>query len=933
MDNSLPFTPPPHYVSSSNLPRRTPSRAATSQTSGESSIARRATTSRSTSGRVQKTKSKKRRPGLSINTNVTRPRARPEEIPAAQLPAVQVPAQSPGWQNPVQNSPTRFPATYLDVTRRNTVRKSITPENLMYFAPPPGSSVYSSRPSSRGELSPKNPFKRRSKARESVASDISFGNGFRGRTPSNASHLRVEDSLAPDSANTMTSHRSRGWWNVITTPFENATMSREWSAQPGARDAPAVPAIPAQYASSTLIPSRQNTQMSRQSNASSTLSPNDREVPILFAGSPIPSNPASMNGVVQEEIAEIVPPQQRNVMPSLPFQPTGRTPPSGRDDFSPTGIVTGQGTVAAAPTIVNVVIHQGQSAQAQDSFVSREQPTQHRALPNITIVTEQQRNQLPTVTLSESSPTRNSVRRSVHNQFAKTVRFLTPRSSRAVEPGISSPPSERSSTSDVYFNSPPKNSASSSFASSKSRKSSLFSLFRKKSARSDEEDIEMPYYVYYANEKEVSAGTGAKLGKKNKKLQSKKDKKKSKRRTCCMFCCIFLLVCLALLGLIVGLAVGLTRHHGSSVTWVNITNYPGIPTGELTIVRPNIVSVQSGCVSPATMWSCDVPPEQQSALRPNDPDQPNFNLQIIYSTQGQPAPTSSPTPPNDEDEQFLGNTTDGNSAPFQGESTPFYISFLPANSTGQSAKKVKRQGIGAVNNIATSKTAAATSVIPATSVIATPTATTPFPNLQTAIPRPSLNPDGTPEPANLLPFPAAQPLRLFNRGQANEHYGFYTYFDRNIFLRSDNPDPKASPVPADATGGSSQSGANFVCTWAQTRYLVQIWTKLNSTSLLSSEAGGRPGKFPYPVTITLDRHGGDDRVKTLVCWALQVNGQLNMTARQFQLENRAVNGTIINPSTGPFSGTGPPVTFADGGPGGVDGGTGGCHCKWQNFQL
>jgi hypothetical protein len=209
-----------------------------------------------------------------------------------------------------------------------------------------------------------------------------------------------------------------------------------------------------------------------------------------------------------------------------------------------------------------------------------------------------------------------------------------------------------------------------------------------------------------------------------------------------------------------------------------------------------------------------------------------------------------------------------------------------------------------------------------------------IPDLATLIPQPSLNPDGSPPPANLLPsaLPTNQPLRLFNRGLPTEHYGFYNYFDRNIFLKTNTFVSADEDVPADENGGSTQVGANVRCTWSNTRFLVQIWTKKNSTSLLAKASSGsklangdfiQPGSFPYPVTITMDRHGGDQSTKMLYCWGMDVTGKLNTTERQFQLEDRSFGGTIIDPSAGVFGNltTGP----------GIDGGSGGCSCKWQNF--
>jgi hypothetical protein len=276
-----------------------------------------------------------------------------------------------------------------------------------------------------------------------------------------------------------------------------------------------------------------------------------------------------------------------------------------------------------------------------------------------------------------------------------------------------------------------------------------------------------------------------------------------------------------------------------------------------------------------------------------------------------------PSPPSIDDQTFLGNTTDNNALPFEGETTPFYITVILPNTTSTSGTKVKRD----------------TASSPSSTI-------NDIPDVAETIPTPALNPDGSPPPATLLPTPTNQPIRFYNRGRDDEHYGFYTYFDRSIFLRSNLIQNDTQVVPGDEDGGSPEIDASVRCTWSDTRFLVQIWTNRNKTSLLSTESTGsnlsggdfkRPGSFPYPVTITLDRHGGGLNTKMLYCFGMELNGKLNVTDPQFQGENRAFNGTIINPSEGPFKPP-PVVSTADGGPGGIDGGTGGCFCKWQNWS-
>jgi hypothetical protein len=440
-----------------------------------------------------------------------------------------------------------------------------------------------------------------------------------------------------------------------------------------------------------------------------------------------------------------------------------------------------------------------------------------------------------------------------------------------------------------------------------------------------------------------------------KKKQKQQKKEKNKRSRCCCWlscCCI---VFLALVAIIVALAVTLTRkkHHDipSPSQWLNLTGYPPIPTGMSTIAQPEAVEEESGCVSPATIWSCALPKEQQASITPNKPDQPNFKLNIIFDngtiadkskTQIAPrsvfnpvsagafirhkllhirdAPAASPAVPSLDDLRFLGNTTDDNKVPFEGEQTPFFISFEDPTPVS-SARLVRRAST-----------------------------TAGFEGIASSIPSPAANGDGTAAAASLLPLPSAQPLMLYDRGLPTEHYGFYNYFDRSIFLKSITPTNNSfGGVPADTNGGSTFDSATMRCVWAQTRFRVQIWTNAGSTKPLlqgsrtTSAASApsatstatptddlkRPGSFPYPVTVALDRHGGDQEKKMIYCHGMDKSGKISAADHKFVLEDRSFGGTAVNPSEGPFR----EVTVAtkDGGPGGIDGGHGGCQCQWANW--
>ena len=88
----------------------------------------------------------------------------------------------------------------------------------------------------------------------------------------------------------------------------------------------------------------------------------------------------------------------------------------------------------------------------------------------------------------------------------------------------------------------------------------------------------------------------------------------------------------------------------------------------------------------------------------------------------------------------------------------------------------------------------------------------------------------------------------------------------------------------------------------------------------------QPGSFPYPITITIDRHGGDPTLKMLYCYSMNDQGGLVATSGHINVENRGFGGTLINPAPNLFSNSSDPSL------GGFDGGTGGCGCQWTNFQ-
>ncbi|WYZ34929.1 hypothetical protein EsH8_I_001205 [Colletotrichum jinshuiense] len=416
-----------------------------------------------------------------------------------------------------------------------------------------------------------------------------------------------------------------------------------------------------------------------------------------------------------------------------------------------------------------------------------------------------------------------------------------------------------------------------------------------------------------------------------------------KRRRVCLGVCG---ASLALSILIIVLCVTLIpRNNGSAPVdsiFVNLTNFPPMPTGVLSMVGPDNTAAVTGCSSPSTVWSCALPKEEHDSVAPNRPNQPTFIMQIQWDNNtrnlwnvpnGEPprpgstsgkrdsniggiiaragsyirrqssAFTPSPSPPLFEEMYFLGNTTDDIvSDEKAGEPTPFYLSILKsANETVGPNVLNKRQASGESSGDFT---------IP--------------------LPPPDLDADGTGAPAQLFPRAVQQPVRLYDRGLPTEHYGFYTYFKRTIYLKSVttlNGTEGESNVPLDKDGGSRRNEAKFLVTWSQTRFLVQIWTRSeNNTQLLGTSNGddataeARPGTMPYPVTIKTDTHGGQSGEKFVWHWPVNDRQGIDTSSPKLLPNDIGFGGTTVNPRKDKNA------SF-----GGFDGGTGGCRCEWVNF--
>lgn len=423
----------------------------------------------------------------------------------------------------------------------------------------------------------------------------------------------------------------------------------------------------------------------------------------------------------------------------------------------------------------------------------------------------------------------------------------------------------------------------------------------------------------------------------------------------------------------------------ASSVWLNLTDFPPIPTGVATIVGADNSEEVTGCVSPATLWSCSLPPEQQAANEPQEANQPKFIFQIQYdnntrqlwdipngdaptpdtataaatSTKSSSSTTSAsrttstvtvastsatatstseasssddegsdlsrrddttlydtgiapnPSPPSYDEMWFLGNWTDGIvSDEKAGEPTPFYISFFtslngsagPNMLTSTTTTTTKRGDIGSGSDNGE--------------------------NVTDTLPSPILNADGTGAAAQLRPFPYQQPLRLYDRGLDTEHYGFYSYFNKTIYVNSVDNSTTSSSSSED--GGVLETSATWYATWTQTRFIVKIWTKktssggarlIGTTGSAASSNSSAPGSFPYPVTVGEDTHGGDLSLKSTFAYGVEADQHVNTSEAVSFTNNIGYGSAVVNPR----------LPDGDLSWGGVDGGMGGCRCEWVNW--
>ncbi|KAK8168541.1 hypothetical protein BKA80DRAFT_267178 [Phyllosticta citrichinensis] len=817
--------------------------------------------------------------------------------------------------------------------------------------------------------------------------------------------LYIDTNIPP------TPHRSRGWWNIITTPFEftprtpRFRFSTRSGSDRGGNTTPDVPMIPAAAAFSQRSPplhareetptraqspvldtSKEHVQTTKAPNSASTVFSPAMYSPASWEHSPANESPQTHDdlgistGVGSHETSGKSQPRPLSQsLQSETFSPDDRgTPATWGQGYGQTArpdpMQQGAGNV-----YINHHYHYNGVPFYRDGGPPP-RPARTETLRSTDTTPVLGVAALGAVLSARAVHKSNDPASTPHSMNATVEEEPSPQMLQAEHRNEYPRQAPAASTSTapqataLYFP-PPPNQAHSHTSEQSSR--SVFQFSKNKA----ENPVVIKHEFEKAPKMPRSKGAGGYWSlwpwKKQKNPQDPRDpkdpavKKKKKRRRCCCCCCLIFLILLIIMAALLGALLPRSHHSSSSSgtggsssssssdpassstapapdipsVWLNLTGYPPIPTGVATIARPDNFFSENGCTSPNTMWSCAVPKDEQDDIEPNDPDQPNFKFQIEFANgtvsntsstiplktaiqkrrlldllRRASEPEASPAAPSLEDQNFLGNTTDGNSQPFSGEETPFFITFYSGDHV--SYRLVKRASTSSSNG-----------------------------SIADIIPDPEEDSDGTAAAANLVYYPKNQPLRLYNRGRSDEHYGFYNYYNRSIFLKNTvaSNSSDTGELSADQNGGATKEAARYRCTWAQTRMLVQIWTNSQSSKSLlvgsstatstasaasaSASSGvdfNQPGSFAYPVTISIDRHGGNVTEKMVYCWSLDDDGKYIEDSAKLQLEDRDFGGKAVNPSKGPYGNV--TVSTEEGGPGGIDGGTGGCGCQWRNWD-
>jgi hypothetical protein len=321
---------------------------------------------------------------------------------------------------------------------------------------------------------------------------------------------------------------------------------------------------------------------------------------------------------------------------------------------------------------------------------------------------------------------------------------------------------------------------------------------------------------------------------------------------------------------------------------VTVSGFPPMPVGNFAVSKLS-TSYRSSCVTQGSAWSCLAPSTSSSDTNSY---LNSFNFEISNSSSSsvnkrslgthggsiagmaasiislvKRGTTASPPQPSDSELTFIGTTTDNStSSPVAGTAAPFVLTMSGATNTSSLATR----------GIAANGTAGSSA-----------------------------------PPANLLPSTpfVNQQLRLYDAGLPTEHYGFYNYFDRTMWVSTVNSTDNST------SGGADAKDAKFAVVWHNTRLEIKIWTRMNSALTAGSNVAAANGTaaFPYPVTITTDRHG-----------------QISQGDVYYYgiADGKYTTGQTLGSMNENFGADGSEVVSLDGT---LVGGTGGCVCQWTNF--
>lgn len=323
----------------------------------------------------------------------------------------------------------------------------------------------------------------------------------------------------------------------------------------------------------------------------------------------------------------------------------------------------------------------------------------------------------------------------------------------------------------------------------------------------------------------------------------------SRKKKLCIFAIIIFSISAIAIGTVASQLVKRNSTKYPSLVDANSvanTTFPELPLGQIYVMPYEKPQTVSDCAEKEHYWSCILPADTKypTTRATSDPDTvvPEFSFFITSPTsQDQYDLTRDPDgeTASDNDYKALASIDDVRSQPLEGEASNYLISQAPLSTGSETRTSIDD----------TLRTASET------------------------VPNTMIN----------------QPLRFFNRGLADEHYGAHIYFDKTIHLST------SLDVELDDNGGSTASKAKHKIVFEQTRFKIKIYTKME-LQLGSSAINGRPATTT-PIEIWEDR-ANPKRVTAYT---------FTTKERDYVVERRMREVTGLNPR--------------------------GCSCTWANFRI